>query len=206
MFIYPLMSTASQNDELSQIAIQTIVADFTNKVAQEGKITQASYDEFIQKLYATGNTFEVELETKILDENPGKKTNFTTQDMIGENVYYSEYTTMIEEKLMDPDCEQTYYLKKGDYITVTVKNTNITMGTQLKNFFYKLVGKDTYTIGATVSKLVINTGKSQNDDTSPITPTPEDEIPVIIEPSITPVPDDVTENRLITFEPGLLLY
>ena len=157
MFIFPMMTTASQNDELAQIAVQTIVSDFTNKVAQEGKVTLESYDEFIQKLHATGNTYDIELETKILDENPGKKTTITTQDMIGENVYYSEYTTAIENKLMSG--EQEYNLKKGDYITVTVKNNNITMGTQLKNFFYKLVGKDTYTIGATVSTLVTNTGK-----------------------------------------------
>jgi len=163
MFIFPLMVTANQNDEIAQIAVQSIVAEFTNKVAQEGKVTYASYDEFVQKLHATGNSYEIEMETKILDENPGKKTTTASQDMIGENVYYSEYTTVIEDKLLDPDGDQTYYLKKGDYITVTVKNTNITMGTQLKNFFYKLVGKDTYTIGATVSTLVTNTGNGINN-------------------------------------------
>lgn len=156
MFIFPLMATASQNDEIAQIAVQSIVSDFTNKVAQEGKITSSTYDEFIQKLHATGNTYDVELEAKILDENPGKKTTSTSQTMIGENVYYSVYTSEIENKI---NADNKYNLKKGDYIVASVKNTNITMGTQLKNFFYKLVGKDTYTIGATVSTLVTNTGK-----------------------------------------------
>lgn len=156
MFIFPLMTTASQNDEIAQVAVQSIVSDFTNKVAQEGKITSSTYDEFIQKLYATGNTYEVELEAKILDENPGKKTTSATQNMIGENVYYSTYTSEIEKQI---ETDTVYKLKKGDYIVASVKNTNITMGTQLKNFFYKLVGKDTYTIGATVSTLVTNTGK-----------------------------------------------
>jgi len=157
MFIFPLMATANQNDEIAQIAVQSIVSDFTNKVAQQGKITVGDYNEFVQKLHATGNTFDVELEAKILDENPGKKTTITTQDMIGENVYYSEYTSTIEDELYEDT--GTYNLKKGDYIIASVKNTNITMGTQLKNFFYKIIGKDAYTIGATASTLVINSGK-----------------------------------------------
>ncbi len=157
MFIFPLMATASQNDEIAQIAVQSIVTDFTNKVAQQGKITANDYDEFIQKLHATGNTYDVELEAKILDENPGKKTTIATQNMIGENVYYSEYTSTIESQLETGT--GIYKMKKGDYIIASVKNTNITMGTQLKNFFYKIVGKDTYTIGTTVSTLVTNTGK-----------------------------------------------
>jgi len=157
MFIFPLMATASQNDEISQLAVQSIVSEFTNKVAQQGKITVSDYDEFVQKLHATGNTFDVELEAKILDENPGKKTTIATQDMIGENVYYSEYTSTIEQELYDDT--GTYNLKKGDYIIASAKNTNTTMGTQLKNFFYKIIGKDAYTIGATASTLVINSAE-----------------------------------------------
>ena len=44
MFIFPLMATANQNDEIAQIAVQSIVSDFTNKVAQQGKITVSDYD------------------------------------------------------------------------------------------------------------------------------------------------------------------
>lgn len=157
MFIFPLMATANQNDEIAQIAVQSIVSDFTNDVAQKGQITVSDYDAFVQKLHATGNTFDIDLEAKILDENPGKKTTITTQDMIGENVYYSEYTNIIEDKLYRGT--GTYNLKKGDYIIASAKNTNTTMGTQLKNFFYKIIGKDAYTIGATASTLVINSGK-----------------------------------------------
>jgi len=157
MFIFPLMATASQNDEIAQIAVQTITANFTNIVAQQGKITSNEYDSFIQKLHSTGNSFDVELEAKILDENPSRKKTIETNEIADKNVYYSEYTTIIEEALRT---KGTYVMKKGDYIIVSVKNTNITIGTQLKNFFYKIIGKDTYTISATVSTLVTNTGKT----------------------------------------------
>ena len=163
MFVFPLATISEMNDNEVLAMVQSYTTEFVNKIRTKGKITRDDYNAYVQKLHATGNSYEIEMETKILDENPGKKTTTASQDMIGENVYYSEYTTVIEDKLLDPDGDQTYYLKKGDYITVTVKNTNITMGTQLKNFFYKLVGKDTYTIGATVSTLVTNTGNGINN-------------------------------------------
>ena len=70
MFVFPLMATANQNDAITQSSVQAIVSDFVNTAAKEGKITTANYDDFVQKLYATGNSYSVELEVQILDDNP----------------------------------------------------------------------------------------------------------------------------------------
>ena len=96
------------------------------------------------------------MEVKVKDENPGKKTTQTAKDKIGENVYYSVYTSQIEEKL---NANQDYKLKEGDIVSVDVKNTNQTLSQQLKNFFYSVVGKDTYTIAASHAGIVTATGK-----------------------------------------------
>ena len=72
LFIIPVMATANQNDKVTQTAVQTIVAEFVNTSAKEGKITEENYDEFIQNLYATGNSYSIELEVQILDDNPDK--------------------------------------------------------------------------------------------------------------------------------------
>ena len=50
-------------------------------------------------------------------------------------------------------------LRKGDIVTVSVKNTNQTIAQQLKNFFYKVVGKDTYTIASSHGGMVATTGR-----------------------------------------------
>ena len=154
MFIFPLMATANQNDSITQTSVQTMVSDFVNTVAKEGKITRSNYDDFIQKLYATGNSYDVELEVQILDDNPGAKGE--NIKVIGENIYYSEFTTAIVSKL---DSEGAYKLKQGDYILAKVTNTNVTFGTQMKNFFYSIMGKDTIAIEASASALVTTTGK-----------------------------------------------
>lgn len=154
MFVFPLMATANQNDSITQTSVQTMVSDFVNTVAKEGKITRSNYDNFIQKLYATGNSYDVELEVQILDDNPGAKGE--NIKVIGENIYYSEFTTAIVSKL---DSEGEYKLKQGDYILAKVTNTNVTFGTQMKNFFYSIMGKDTIAIEASASALVTTTGK-----------------------------------------------
>ena len=153
MFIFPLMATANQNDSITQTSVQTMVSDFVNTVAKEGKITQSNYDEFLQKLYATGNSYAVELEVQILDDNPSKKGE--NINVIGENIYYSVFTNDIEEKLKS---DQVYKLKQGDYIKAKVQNTNVTFGTQMKNFMYSLMGRDTIAIEARGSALVTTTG------------------------------------------------
>ena len=109
---------------------------------------------FLENLTATGNTYDVNMEFKILDENPGKKSTQATRDKIGENVYYSVFTSQILEKL---DNEETYPLKEGDIVSVTVKNTNLTLSQQLRDFAYKVVGNDTYTIAASQGGLVTST-------------------------------------------------
>ncbi len=149
MFVVPFMATANQNDRITQSAVQTILDDFTNTVAREGKITESTYRELIQTLDATGNTYAVTLEVRKINDNPGAKGD--NKDVIGENIYYSEYTATIEEKIQT---EGEYPLEQGDYVIANVKNTNVTTGTQLKNFFYNLMGKDTIAIQASSTILV----------------------------------------------------
>lgn len=154
MFVFPLMAIANQNDDITQTSVQTLVSDFVNTCAKEGKITQNNYDNLIQKLHATGNTYSVELEVQILDDNPSKKGQ--NINVIGENIYYSEFTNTIESQLKE---DSVYKMKQGDYILAKVQNTNVTFGTQLKNFMYSIMGKDTIAIEASSSALVTTTGK-----------------------------------------------
>lgn len=158
MFVFPLMSISERNDDISLLGVQTATVEFVDNVRATGKITQQNYDAFTQKIAATGNSYDVEMEVKILDENPGKKTAQTSQDKIGENIYYSEYTSQIEEKIQK-SANKTMKLKEGDMISVSVKNTNTTIAQMLKNFFYSISGNDTYKIEAQHGGVVMTNGK-----------------------------------------------
>ena len=153
MFVFPLMAVSNTQDEISQVAVQSLAAEFVNNSATKGKITQNDYNTFISKLYATGNTYDVQLEHQIMTINPNKGA----EDQLGQKLYYSVYNSTILDGVNN-STEKEYLLKKGDYLIVTVKNTNTTIATQIKNFLYSVVGKDTYTIAASASALVVNTG------------------------------------------------
>ena len=165
MFVFPLMAVSERNDDITQLAVQTAVVEFIDKVSSTGKITASDYDGLSQTLGATGNSYDVELEAKILDENPGKKVTWTEGTKIGENVYYSQYTSQITDYFdLDIskdkyDGKQTYYLKEGDIISVNVKNTNQTLSQLLRNFFYKVTGQDSYQVSAEHAKMVTVKGK-----------------------------------------------
>ena len=156
MFIFPLLAMSDRTDDVSQLTVETATTDFVDNIRTTGKITEEKYSNFIQTLGATGNTYDVEMEAKIMDENPGKKTTQVEADKIGENLYYSVYTSQIEEAL---NKSGVYNLKEGDIMSVNVKNTNETLAQQLKNFFYSVTGNDTYTIAAEHAGVVTATGR-----------------------------------------------
>jgi hypothetical protein len=162
MFIFPLLSISERNEDIAQLAVQTATTEFVDNAATTGVITQTAYDAYVQKLGATGNTYDIEIEVKILDENPGKKVSITSKDLIGENLYYSVFYSEIEAKMneiVDGEPYGRYPLKKGDNIIVTVKNSNVTVAQLIRNFFYAMAGKAGYQVGASHAQMVVNTGK-----------------------------------------------
>ena len=131
MFVFPLMTMSDRTDDVTQLAVKTATTDFVDTVRTTGKLTSDNYSKFVESINSTGNTYDVEMEVKVLDENPGKKTSQTATEKIGENVYYS---------------------------IASVKNTNTTLSQQLNNFFYTVTGNDTYTIAASHGGIVSTNG------------------------------------------------
>ena len=67
MFIFPLMSIAERNDDIAELTVQTAVNDFVNTAKVTGKITISEYNKMVSKIESTGNTYDIELEVKILE-------------------------------------------------------------------------------------------------------------------------------------------
>lgn len=153
--IFPMMAIADRNDDISQLSVQTSVSEFVDTIRKTGKITRDDYDALVMKLYSTGNTYDIAMEAQILDENPSKKTTQADETKIGENLYYSVYTSKIENEI---DQKGKYVLKEGDKVTVTATNTNNTIAQSLKNFFYSLAGNNTYSISASQTGIVAVSG------------------------------------------------
>lgn len=164
LFIVPLVTLTDRNDNVTQENVKLIVEEFVTEIRNTGKLTRTQYEDFQNKLSATGNVYETEMEIQHLDENPGKKTVQANYTKIGENVYYSEYTTQILKNLgikVDGEAvssNDTIILKEGDFVSVGVKNGNSTAAQTLKSTFLSFSNKGEYVISANSSGMVTVNG------------------------------------------------
>lgn len=159
MFVFPLVTVSDRNDDIAQLTVQSDTTAFVDEVRFTGKMSEANYGKFVQKLGATGNSYDVEIEWKVKDENAGKKSAQANSEKIGENYYYSKFTSQIMEEFEKNN--GSIILKEGDIISVKVKNTNQTIAQSLKNFFYGITGNDTAQIEARHSGVVTTTGTNR---------------------------------------------
>ena len=166
MFVFPLMTMSDRTDDISQLTVETATTEFVDDVRTTGKLSMDKYSQFVQNISSTGNSYEVEMQLQVLDENPGKKTTQAESTKIGENVYYTMYTSQILDQISPPSAQingqtKVLALKEGDMFTTSVKNTNSTLSQQLKNFFYSVTGNDTYTIAAEHGGIVTANGSGK---------------------------------------------
>lgn len=166
MFLFPMLSVSERTDDISQLAVEAAVTEFVDNSRAIGKITSANYEKLINSLNATGNSYDVEIEHKILDENVGKKTAWTSGTVIGENVYYSVYTSQILDTVMESKNADgsinpgtDYSMKEGDILSCTAKNTNETISQTLRSVFYSISSNNSYQVGAQHSGIVTATTK-----------------------------------------------
>lgn len=157
MFIFPLITMADRTDDVSQLTVKIATSEFANDVMATGKITSERYDQLINNLGSTGNTYNIEIEVQHLDENPGKKTTQANYTKIGENVYYSDYTTQVLQQLQNDS--KKICLKQGDRIVVDVKNTNNTQAQTLKGSLLSFTNAGQYTISASSTGMINVNGK-----------------------------------------------
>ena len=151
------MSVSERSDDISQLTVQTATSEFATAVTTKGKISLTDYQKLISTLSATGNSYDVEMEVKILDENIGKKSAWTSGTVIGENSSYSIGTTSIVEEITQ---KGSYSLKEGDVFIVRVKNTNKTLAQTIRGAIYTVAGSDNYSIAAEASGMVQANGSN----------------------------------------------
>lgn len=160
LFIVPLVTLTNRNDNVTQENVKLIVEEFVTEIKNTGKLSKTAYQNLENRLVATGNTYDIEVEIHHLDENPGKKTAQANYTKIGENVYYTEYTTQVLNKIGigDTASGDTMLLKEGDMVYVSVKNENSTAAQTLKSSLFNYSNAREYVISASSSGMVTVNG------------------------------------------------
>lgn len=124
MFIFPLMDTWERQDDMSYMLAYSKVVDFVDSARNTGYFTQNMLDQLENDLTATGNIFEIQLECRRLIYGKG-----------GQIGYLYSFNEQIEKELSESS-DQRFVFDKGDYFYVSVRNTNKTQSTLVKEFMY----------------------------------------------------------------------
>lgn len=144
MFIFPIMDTWERQDDISYMSVYANVVEFVDSVRNLGYITPTMYSQFLQSINATGNRYEVTLEhRKRIYQIDG---------------YMNVYTTSIEEILNNGDDYTD--MEAGDYFYVSVKNTNKTQSTLMKELIFAS-RQETFKIGVPYGGMVRNNGSQE---------------------------------------------
>lgn len=146
MFIFPIMDTWERQDDISYMSIYSNVVEFVDSARNLGYISYDMYETFLKSIYATGNRYEITIEHRNFELIPG----------FDSGVYINTYTNSIIDQL---EKNKRYNMSAGDYFYVSVKNTNKTQSTQMKEVLYASM-QETFKIGVPYGGMVRNTALS----------------------------------------------
>ena len=133
MFIAPLLYMAQKQDVISQSYVSNKTTEFIDSIKNSGYISMQMYMDYINKIDATNNLYNIEIvhAKKVVEplynENSG---NFLEDNYI---YYVNTYQDKILETL---DKGEDYKFSQGDYISITVVNRTKTIATRLMELFY----------------------------------------------------------------------
>ena len=146
IFMVIPMYELERQDSISQSYVTSSTVDFVENVRKQGRITQDMYNNFIEILSSTGNTYDVEIVHTHTIVNPTKDEDGTITTKYYDDIVYTDEIMGILFGGLDDDYEQKYVaagkvlgeyrMYKGDRISVVVKNRNITGATRMHNVIY----------------------------------------------------------------------
>lgn len=158
--VIPLVTLEERVDNVAQQDVQKIVESVVTESSNTGLFTRTQYQNLENKLATTGKTYDIEIEIKILDENPGKKLAQANYTKIGENLYVGIYTTQalsqigvkVGTETVDTS-NDTIVFKPGDIISLSVKSSD-SAAKDLKSNLFSFVNSDEDVVTASSSAMV----------------------------------------------------
>ena len=133
LLLLPLYNYFERQDDISYNVALKAVTTFVDEVTNNGYIDQTSYDNFINRLGQTANSYDVQVEVqkRLLTNDPngnGETYIEQYQSYFNKDIFNEE--TGRTSNIIDRDNSlknDVFFLDEGDKVYVNVKNTNTTM-------------------------------------------------------------------------------
>jgi len=142
LYIFPISAAFDQQDDVSELVVLRATTSFVDAVRDKGFISPSMYNDFLQAIHATGNTFDVQMEhgqkryIPVYDD-PARPETFRNEYEVHFDRFYNAQILHVlfpDSAAGKDDPSRRYKLHAGDTFYVTVKNTNRTNGTILHDF------------------------------------------------------------------------
>lgn len=132
---------AEQQENTARLFVLTETTKFVDAIRDLGYISPLMYKEFVAKLSATNNLYDINIEHRHKVYNPKSNDSF--------NISYDAYYTKDILAVLFPTSNSgtDYMLSKEDYILVKVMNRNKTFATKLRELILgRNMGNETIVI------------------------------------------------------------
>lgn len=142
LYVFPISAAFNQQDDVSELVVLRATTSFVNAVRDKGYISPVMYNDFLQAIHATGNTFDVQLEHGQkryipVYADPLRQESFRGEYVVHYDMFYNAQILPVlfpNNAAGKDDPARRYKLHAGDTFYVVVKNTNRTNGTILHDF------------------------------------------------------------------------
>lgn len=134
LLLATITNYAIKNDDSVETYVNNTVHEFVDTARTTGKITASEYDRLIAKLDATGNVYDISIETR----NERQYPETSGAEVTG---YETGYEVTGKDEIMDAlygtqeakgtDAKKVYDMDTGDYLRMEVKNRSVTLGNKM---------------------------------------------------------------------------
>ncbi len=133
LFLTPMLYMAQKQDIISQSYVSNETTKFIDSIKNSGYISPEMYMDFVKKIDATNNLYNIEIvhSHKVVEPLYDENTGTFLEDY--DTYYYNTYQDEIIEVF---DQGKDYEFFQGDYISIIVKNRTKTIATRLMELFY----------------------------------------------------------------------
>lgn len=137
LIFFPLYNLFERQDDMSYTTALRTTTNFIDQIRSKGYIDEQMLHELINDLSTTGNLYDIQMEAHrqlfLQDDTHIYSVGYAidyTNDIFGYTSTGVENISHVGLTLKN----DVYYLKKGDKVYITVKNSNVTLATVLLNF------------------------------------------------------------------------
>lgn len=162
IFLWPISSSLNKQDDMSEIYVFNASTQFIDSVRDKGYITPTMYNQFVNQLDLTGNTYDISLEHLHKRYDPIYSDAGVFLGGFEVN-YEGFYNAQINEKLFPRNSTESiespnrvYKLAAGDFFNLTVKNTNRTTATLINDILFGSINSPNEKIVITYGGMVLN--------------------------------------------------